>query len=67
MELQKIIEQLGLLPNDKVFLRQYRKDGEEEMILCDIDDHTLKKNVKHVQHHYGGKQNDYNCYRFILE
>ena len=66
MELTKIIEQLKLLPEDKIFIRQYRKDGEEEIRIQDLDDRILKRKVKYVQHHYGGKQHNYNCYRFIL-
>lgn len=67
MKVIEMIESLGLSPDDKIFVRHYRKDGEEELLVQDLDDSLLKKKVKYVQHHYGGKQNNYNCYRLILE
>ena len=67
MKINEAIEQLGLLPDDKIFIRQYRKEGETEMIVQDLDAALLNKEIKYIQHHYGGKENNYNCYRFILQ
>ena len=67
MRISEAIEQLGLLPGDKIFIRQYRKDGEEEITIQDLETSLLNKEIKYIQHHYGGKENNYNCYRFILK
>lgn len=69
MTIGHLIKQLELMPEDKIFIRRYRRDGEKELCVQDLseDDKLMKSKVKYLQHHYGGKQNDYNCYRFILE
>lgn len=69
MKLEQLIKELELMPEDKIFIRQYKKDGEKEFLVEDLKDENrlLKRKVKYLQHHYGGKQNNYNCYRFILE
>lgn len=67
IKLKEVIEELELNDEQKVFIRFYKKSEELSMNVSEIKKELLNKTVKLIQHHYGGKDNNYNCYRFILD
>ena len=66
VKLKYVIKELKLKPDDKVFIRFYKKPEEQLLLVSEINSAILDKPVKLIQHHYGGRKYEYNCYRFIL-
>lgn len=68
MKLKDAINELGLAPNEDIFVHIYGKN-EDDIIykVQDVDSKLLKRIVKVVHKNYGGIEYNYRCYRFILE
>lgn len=66
--LSEAIKMVGLNDDDKIFIHVHNKIGDTCCTeVKNIDKKTLKKPVRLIQGHYGGKEHKYNSYLFILE